>query len=386
MTWKNDYLMIEKKLIQTRRNLHKNAEIGFELPKTRSIIKNYLESLDINYEENKGGIMGFLEGKNSQNTILLRADIDALPMSETTDLTFKSTTGNMHACGHDMHAIALLGTLHLLILNENLLNKNVVFLFQSNEEGGKGAKEALKNSIFTEIDIDEAFAVHVDAKAPLGMINYGYGKTFASSNNMKIILKGKSSHGARAYEGVDPLNGIVQIYSGLKNMIQNELNVFNHNIFAITAINTNDTYNIIPETATMNASLRTYDEQDRIYILERIENIVEKYSDALNLDYTIEMHSDIPEVITNKNYTDKILDRIRKEDDSICIADSNLIKMGSEDFAYISNRFPKCAYFFIGAGKSNLEGFEVGQHNSNVIFNEEAIFYEILTMIAAIKA
>ena len=370
-------LTIDKaKLINVRRELHKNAEVGFLLPKTRKIIKNYLDSLNIDYYENQGGIYGELLSINhpDEKFLLLRADMDALEMREQSGLAFQSKSDYSHACGHDIHTTILLGCLEYLKNHRERMNKNIVFLFQSNEEEGLGAKKALdgiEKNIGLE-KIDEVLALHVNAKSPLGIINYGYGKTFASNDNFKIAIEGLGGHAARPYETQDSLHAAAQLVCMLYSAFQRELNPFDHNLFSITSILCPENSNSIPQKVYILGTLRTYDEDKRRNILQRLRQITRSIATALRVKSDFLTLNSIPGVITNEKFTENILESIRKSN-QLNIGSSE-VKLGSEDFAYLSKVFPKCAYLFIGAGKNAKEGYNTGQHNPSVIFNEEAIF------------
>lgn len=376
----------KEKLISLRRMLHKNAEVGFDLPLTRSIVKENLDRLNLKYFENKGGIYGIINSPkcSKDNYTLLRADMDGLPMRELTDLEFKSQSECAHTCGHDIHTTALLGSLEYITENLDKLNKNIVFLFQSNEEGGKGAMEALKG-IEKEIGfekINEAFAQHVNAKSPLGTINYGYGQTFASNDTFEVTITGIGGHAARPFETKDPLNAAAHIVCMMYAMMQRESNPFEHNLFSITSIVNNETTNIIPDSVKILGSLRTYNRDQRNYLIKRLEEVAMGTAVTFSVKSEFKLTNSIPEVVTDKEFTDEVLEGIKKlEKYNVNVGE---VKLGSEDFAYISEKFPRCAYIFLGAGIDETRGLEVGQHNPKVVFNEEAIFIGINCILSLV--
>lgn len=244
-------------------------------------------------------------------------------------------------------------------------------MFQPGEEDGTGAKRMVEKGILDDRKINYALALHVDAKSPLGLIDYGYGSTFASNDNFEINIFGKGGHGARSYETIDPINVAFNIYNGLNNIINREIDPFNHTLFSITSIEAESTYNIIPDSAKMKGTFRTYNEKERKYLLERFENAVKMISNAFMAKSEYAIKSSVPSLNTSKKFTDELLNIIKDFD--IRINESPVIKRGSEDFSYVTEKIDSSAYLFIGAGKNKNEGYEYGQHNSKVIFNEEVL-------------
>ena len=294
-------------------------------------------------------------------------------MSEDNDLEFKSKKDNIaHCCGHDIHTAMLLGVAKILKDNESSLNGIVKFMFQPNEEGGGGAFDMIEDGILSNPKVDSVFAVHVDALTPMGKINYGYGSTFASNDNMDIRISGKSSHGARPHEGIDPINIAFQLYNLFQSYMTREKSPMDTVIFSVTSISSGNSYNIVPDFSLMKATLRTYSESVRKNTLGRFKEMADSLASMYNTKIDISINSSIPPLVTDKALTDRIKAFIPK-----CLSEKNVgsqvIKMGSEDFSYITEKIPNAAYFFIGAGKNEEEGYEHGQHTSKVIFNEDCM-------------
>ncbi len=363
---------LEDKLINIRRYIHKNAEVGYNTVKTSAFIEDKLKELNIKYRTIKDtGIVADIG--NGEKTLLLRADIDALPMYETNNLEFKSDKEISHCCGHDLHGTMLLGAAEILKANEDKLNGKIRLMFQPDEEGGMGAKTMLDNGLLDDLKINAVMAMHVDAKSPLGRLEYGYGKTFASNDSFEIEIKGEGGHGARAYETIDPINIAFQIYNGLTAVINREVDPFNHILFSITSIDAVSNFNIIKDNVVMKGTLRTFGEEQRIEILSRFKTVVENIASAFNGEANFNVVKSLPALETSKEFTDEILEIVNELNEHISIGDTPVVKRGSEDFSYITEKIKNNAYLFIGAGKNNKEGFEYGQHNSNVIFNEKVL-------------
>lgn len=363
---------IKEDLIKYRRFLHQNAEGGSEIRVTSNYVQSILDDLGIEYKvAGNNGIIGDI-GKGDK-TILLRADMDALPIIEDNDLSFKSITNYSHCCGHDLHTTMLLGAIRNLKKYENELNGRVRFMFQPDEEGGSGAKSIIEENLLDDISIDAALALHVDAKRPLGYLDYGKGQTFASNDSFEIIVTGKGGHGARAFETIDPINIAFNLYSSLYSMINREVNQSNMILFSITSVQAGNSYNTIPSSAIVKGTLRTYNEAQRLYVMERITDIVEQVPKVFKGNATIRIDKHLPPLETSPELTEEVLkyaeDIIHKD----MIHFEPIIKLGSEDFAYVTNKIKNSAYVFIGAGINSKEGYKYGQHSPNVIFNEDVL-------------
>ena len=371
-------------LVKIRRKIHENPEINFNLGNTRKITKEGLEKEHIVYIEEAGSILAEIEGESDKN-ILFRADMDALPMPELTDLKFKSKNNNAHCCGHDIHVTSLLGLLKYI--KRNKVKGTVYALFQADEEGGNGAKSVVESGLLDRYCFDKLFALHVDAKLPYKKVSYGKGQTFASNSNFNIKIIGKSSHGARAYEGIDPINIGLKLCEMFYSVLYRECNVFDHNIFSITSFNSGYSYNIVPNEANILATLRCYDLNSKQYIIKRFQDMVISFEKLYNIKIEFKIDKQIPSVVADLEFIEDILKSITNFEKNIyikSITDKPALKLGSEDFAFLSEKIKKSAYFFIGAGPSENESYAVGQHNSKVIFNERAILValELLITIA----
>lgn len=363
-------------LISIRRDLHSNAELGFNLPHTKKIITTFLNEHKIECEEFCGGIVGVL-GTNGP-LVMVRADMDALPMKELSELPFSSTGNVAHCCGHDIHTTILLGTLAYL-KDMNILRKiKILFVFQPDEEGGTGAKILIERGLFKKFGLPEyLLALHVDAKEPLGKLNYGSGKTFAGTDSLEIEVQGKGGHGARAFETKDPIFTLMCIYNELNLVISRKFNVFEHNILSITSLQAGNTYNIIPDNAKLLGTIRTYSNEERHRVLETVEKIASSVGKGLDNQVMVKFLNSVYPVITDAKLTARLIDHMRSKKIFTSISDTPTIKIGGEDYAFYADKIKKNSYVFIGAGNNKNEGYLIGQHNPHVIFNEKVIPFGI---------
>ena len=205
--------LIKDEIINYRRTIHKNPEVGAELPKTKAYVMEQLKKMGYEPKEIcESGIVATLEGNKSGKTFLLRADMDALPMKENNECDFKAENGCMHSCGHDMHTAMLLGAAKLLMQNKEQIEGTVKLVFQPDEEGFTGSKKMIQAGVLENPKVDAAMAMHVHSGTPSNVILCGLGTSIAGCNRFRIVVKGKGCHGAMPETGVDPINIAAHIY------------------------------------------------------------------------------------------------------------------------------------------------------------------------------
>ncbi len=367
-------LQLKDEINKNRRYLHQNAELGLDLPKTSAYIKEKLE--EMGYSVKTVGRCGLCVtvGKTGTKTILLRADMDALPLREESELPFSSKTDVAHCCGHDMHAAMLLGVSKILKDLESNLKGTVKLVFQPGEETGQGAQEMLDNGILDSPVPEAVLAMHVNAKAPAGRIDYGKGCTFCSNDNLEILVSGQGGHGARPHESIDPIKVAFHIYQALQTIRTSEINPMETMILTITSINGGNSYNSIPSSVLLKGTLRTYDEKVREKAVFKIKELSQSIAKAYSASAKVTFLESLPPMFCSKDFTDEILGYAADIVGNNSISNIPEIKMGSEDFALITSKYPDTSgYLFIGAGPDSNTGYLYGQHNPKVIFNEDVM-------------
>ncbi len=367
-----------------RRYLHQNAEIGFKLEKTTSYVRMNLENMGYKVKTIPiNGLTAMAGDPNKGPVLLLRADMDALPMREKSGLPFSASGSAAHCCGHDLHTAMLLGVAYILKEKEDDLQGAVKFMFQPSEEDGKGARSMVEGGILNDPQVDIALAMHVDARMPLAQIGYGIGCTFTSADSLKITVSGKSGHGARPQEAIDPINALIHIYTAFQAMMTREVDPKQIAILSVTSVKAGDTYNVIPESAVMKVSLRTVDEETRAKLLSRINTIATTVSAAFNTTVAIENIASVPPLFCSETLMKRVLPFAEKAIAGVGQQKTVQIqKMGSEDFSYVTNKIMESGYLFIGAGKDMKTPGPYGQHNNRVIFNEAVMPYGTAIMCA----
>ncbi len=361
-------------LKEWRRALHERAETGFALKETRKYVKEQLTLLGYEPKDcGKAGIVALI-GKKGARCVMLRADIDALPMYENTGLPFACKKGNMHACGHDMHAAMLLGAAKLLKEKESQLQAQVKLLFQPAEEILEGAQDCIKAGVLTEPRPQAAFALHVSTgnELPTGAVVLSTREISApAADYFEIRLKGKSCHGAMPDKGIDALNAAAHVVLALQTLSAREQAVESPFVLTVGKLQAGSAGNAIAENAQMQGTLRAYDEKTRAYIKERLGEIAKNTAKAFGAKASVRFLGGCP---TLKN--DVTLASFAEKEIKKLFGEKRLIKTdgrggGSEDFAYFSHELPSLL-LVIGAGEKK-KGFAYPLHHSKTDFDENAL-------------
>ena len=356
-------------LTQWRRDLHQMPETGIRLPQTMAYIRKQLEEMDIPYQYHEA--ISCIEATigTGGNCFLLRSDVDALPVAEEADVPFKSVNGNMHGCGHDLHGAILLGAAKLLKAYEQELPGTVKLLFQSGEEVFQGAKAAVDAGILEAPKVDAAFAMHVIAMMPVGVIMTGK-EAMSSVDGFKLTLTGRGGHGSMPESCIDPINAAVQVYLALQSLMAREVGGTEEAVLTIGQFAAGDVANVIPERAVLQGTLRTFHPQVRQRLTTRIQQISAGIAAAYRCQCQYEVLSSCPSVVTDDTLTARIEASIRKVVPQFHVM-GGAHGMGSEDFAEITSRVP-AGYFMMGAGPAE-ESKRLGQHNPKIEFNESVL-------------
>lgn len=360
---------MESELIAWRHTLHQIPELGTNLPETTAFIKEKLTAMGIEYTEYEScSCITAILGKGD-SCFLLRSDMDGLPMQEESCEPFASENGCMHACGHDLHATILLGAAKLLKKHEHELKGRVKLLFQSGEETFEGAKIMVENRVLENPHVDAAFAMHVASILPAGSIIYGP-YPMAAVYGFRIILTGKGTHGSTPQLGIDPINTGVHIYLALQELIAREVSPNEEAVLTIGRFDAGKVSNVIPERAILEGTLRTFKPEIREMLVKRIRETVESVAQTYRTEVNFEVLSDVPPVACDEKLNQEILDSIHDLDSSIRLLPLYHV-MGSEDFAFISEKVP-ATYLGLGAAIEDRSQW-LGQHNPKVRFTDECL-------------
>lgn len=357
-------------IVKDRRLLHSKPEVGMNLEHTQEYVFNRLTEMGYEPERIGGGVCA-LVGRPGK-TLLLRADMDALPMEEESGLPFASQNpGAAHCCGHDLHTAMLLGAAQILKEHEDELKGTVKLMFQPGEECLGGARAMIEGGILKNPDVDAAMAFHVNSGVPAGAVLAFKGPTAASSDSFTITVRGKGCHGSRPDEGIDPISIASHIHTALQELQARELKAGEIGVVTIGSIHGGTTFNIIPEEVTMQGTIRTFDNEVREKLRSRLQEICEGVARAFrgSAEVRFEPGYTVPMVCDPKLAEDlkRELTELFSEK-QVRFVDKSF--PGSEDFAFIAQKVP-AAFLVLGA---RVEGDEVyGQHHPKVQFNEKCL-------------
>lgn len=356
------------------RHLHKFPEAGMVLPETVAFIKKKLERTGIYYEDCGGGIIAFI-GKG-ERCVLLRADMDALEMREETGLEFASEGGNMHACGHDMHTAMLLGAARLLKDRENEIGGRVALCFQPGEETLTGAKSMLDRGLIERTGAEAAVMIHVMTATPFlcgTAIIPPKGVGAAGADFFRIDLIGKSCHGSTPHLGRDPVAALALIIQSLSSLTAREVKGGEGDVLTLGMIKGGEAPNVIPERISLWGTLRSYSDESRDFIKERLSHICAHTAKALRCRASVEFTSSAPSFVNDPHVRERAIRALRDARIPIYQVPMGEKGGGSEDFAYVSRRIPSLM-LCISAGNIS-EGYTEPLHSPRARFDEGALPY-----------
>lgn len=372
---------LQEEIVKDRRYIHQNAELGMDLPVTSAYVVKRLKEMGYEPELIAGsGVVALVGGKRPGKTILLRADMDALPIFEENDLEYKSKTENMHACGHDTHAAMLLGAAQLLKTHEDEIEGTVKLMFQPAEERLSGAKTLIEAGILEAPKVDAAAMVHIFSGMPMkaGTLVIAEGGYSTSSADMfHISIQGKGGHGAMPQDSVDPLNVAAHIFIALQEIIAREITPSNTAVVTIGQMHGGNAANIIPDTAFLEGSIRAFDKNDRELMRSRVVEISQGIASTFRAKATVDYRMECPSVYNDADFS-RLASSVNKEmlgeDNVITFADAfpGGKMTGSEDFGYISEKVPSLM-MALGGG-SPEEGYPYPQHHPKVNFSEDILY------------
>ena len=362
-------LELKDETIANRRHIHKNAETGLDLPKTKAYVMKKLTEYGLEPKDCGYGVTATL-GKGGK-VLLLRADMDALPMPEESGEEFACPTGKeAHTCGHDFHAAMLLTAAKMLKEKEDTLEGTIKFMFQPAEETFEGSKNMIENGILENPPVDAALAYHVSpGKMPIGLFMYNDKDTMMYSvDGFKITIHGKGSHGAYPHVGVDPINIGVHIHLALQELIARESDPTHSCVLTIGQFAGGTAANIIPETAVLQGTIRTNKPEARELLVRRMKEVAEKTAAVYNGTVDIEMISEVPPLICNPKLTDEVVGYMQELGIPGLTPYPGISASASEDFAVIAEKVPS-TFMYLSAGYTDERG-QYGAHNPKVQFNE----------------
>lgn len=365
---------LKEEVVDIRRDFHKYPELGFEELRTSAIVANYLEELGLDVKQGIAGtgVVGVLRGSGSNRTVLLRADMDALPIEELSDIPYRSQNpGKMHACGHDGHTAILMCTAKVLSRLSDELKGTIKFVFQPSEEKDPGgAIKMIESGVLENPKVDFAYGLHLGTIFDTGKIVIRSGVFMAEADRFIVKVKGKGSHGAYPHMSVDPIVIASNIVLALQTIVSRETDPLDSVVVSVGKISSGDVFNVIPETAYIEGTVRTLRREKAQQVKQSIQRIVQDISLAYGGESELEYNFGYPP-LCNDAFEVDFVKGVASEifgDESVLEAP---ISMGGEDMSYFLERVPG-AFFWLGAGNKD-KNRNYPHHSPYFDIDEEAL-------------
>lgn len=361
-----------ERIMEMRRELHRFPELGFKEFKTAEIIKKELDRIGIPYESEIAatGIVGLIKGKKEGKTVLLRADMDALPVEEESRCEFKSEiAGNMHACGHDGHVAGLLGAAMILNDLKDEIAGNVKLVFQPAEEGPGGADPMIKAGILENPKVDAAFGCHIWLACKAGQIMIKDGDMMSHTTSFDIMIQGVGGHGSQPEKTIDPIIIGSQIIINFQNIISRNISTLKPAVLSCCTIKAGEACNVIPDKLIIKGTIRTFDEELTNEIVDRMENIIKGITSSYGASYVFDVNRMYPALKNDHEMFElskKTLGKIVGEENVIVMEEP---LMGSEDFSYFGKKVP--SNFFLVGVRDAQEDIESMLHHPRLLWDEK---------------
>lgn len=368
---------------QLRRDFHRHPELGFEEVRTAGIVARELTKLGLEVSTGvaETGVIALLEGNHEGRTVLLRFDMDALPIDEETGADYASKNpGVMHACGHDGHTAIGLTIARLLRDHQKELSGRVKFVFQPAEEGLGGAERMVAQGVLEDPKPDVALAVHLWNEKPVGWFGITAGPVMAASDTFSIRLVGKGGHGANPHQTIDPVVAGAQIVTTLQSITARNVNPLKSAVISVTAIKAGQAFNVIPSEMELRGTIRTFESEVRQLVHDRFEGIVRGIAQTYGCGVEIDLKIVTPAV----NNDDDVVRRVRDAAAGTFSGhemDEDYRTMGSEDMAFLMQSTPG-GYFFVGSANP-AKGLDAAHHNPRFDFDENALPNAVALLVAA---
>jgi amidohydrolase len=376
-------------VVALRRDLHRRPELGLDLPATQARVLEALDGLPLTVTtgDRLSSIVADLDGGRPGPTVLLRGDMDALPMPEDTGLDFASeVNGAMHACGHDAHTAMLAGAARLLAARRGDIAGRVRFFFQPGEEGQGGARIALDEGVLDAADGGEAvswaFAVHQSPSIPSGMVATKGGPIMASADEMFVTVRGRGGHASMPHHGNDPIPVACEIVQALQTWVTRRVDAFTPAVVTVARIRAGTTTNVIPETARLDGTIRTVDRRVREEAHAAVRRIAEHVAAAHDMAAEVEIADGYPVTVNDPGAADDVLDTARwLVGDDLALAMPTPV-MGAEDFSYVTEKVPG-AMAFLGSRPAGMRPADVAPNHSNRMVMDEGAMTTGVALYAA---
>jgi amidohydrolase len=380
MTILEEARRIESYTVEQRRDFHRHPELGFEETRTAGIVAETLTDLGMDVMTGVGrtGVVGMLKGTQESPVLLMRFDMDALPIQEDTGVDYASENpGKMHACGHDCHVAVGLSVAKLLAEKKDTLPGTIKFVFQPAEEGQGGAREMVADGVLEDPRPDYSLAMHVWNEKPVGWYALTSGPSMAGAEVFSVRVTGKGGHGAAPHKSVDPLVAVAQMVTALQTIASRNISPLESAVVSVCEISGGTAFNIIPHEATFRGTIRTFKPEVFETVRQRFIEIVENTAAAMGCQAEVTLETITPPVINDPNLAALMTDVVLLVQPDARI-DGNHQTMGSEDFSYMMQDIPGC-FVMVGSANPDL-GLDYGHHHPRFNIDEACLPYAVAVM------
>ena len=363
-------------LVSLRREIHREPEVGLHLPRTQEKILDALDGLGLEITTGKSlsSVTAVLRGGEDGPSVLLRGDMDALPVEELTDLEYASTNGAMHACGHDLHVAGLVGAARLLAAQQRDISGNIVFMFQPGEEGDGGAGLMIEEGALEAAGERPvaAYGIHV-RPGPLGVFRTRPGTLMAGANELRITVHGSGGHGSQPHNALDPVPALVEIAAALQVMATRKFSVFDPIVLTVTQLEAGRAINVIPDTARLGASVRTLSAESVDRLIVETKALADGIASAHGCTAEVSFEILYPMTENDPSRTFEAMRELRELFGEERVIQSRDPLMGSEDFSLVLQKIPG-AFLFLGATPPEVDPATAAwNHSPRVLFDDSVL-------------
>lgn len=367
---------VQSDTVALRRAIHAEPELGLQTPKTMAKVRAALEGLPLEWKTGSSttGAIAVLRGARPGKTVLLRGDMDALPMPEDTGLPFKSKVdGTMHACGHDTHTAMLASAARLMCARRESLAGTVLFMFQPGEEGHHGARHMIDDGLLANPAPDAAFALHIMPNGPAGLFFSKAGPMLASADRLLVTVRGKGGHASMPHDTIDPVPVACEIVTALQVFLTRRVNIFDPAVLTIARIEGGTTNNVIPESASLLGTIRTLSEETRETVHAGITRVAQNIARAHECEAEVQIERGFPVTVCDARavaFAEKAVTELFGED-AWSTMESPV--MGAEDFSYVLQRHPGAMLFLGVCPEGQQWKMACPCHSNKMVLNESVL-------------
>jgi amidohydrolase len=381
-----DAAALKDQLIAWRRDLHQHPELSFEEHRTAGVVTTELRNLGLEVQSGVGqtGVVGLLEGNNDGPTVLIRCDMDALPIHEANAVPYVSANeGVMHACGHDGHTAIGMGVAHLLHQKRSQINGRVKFVFQPAEEIALGAQAMIADGVLNAPEPDVALGLHLWNTIPFGQVGITPGPIMAGADIFEITIQGAGGHGASPHETHDPLLAAAQLVTALQSIVSRNVDPLDTAVLSVTSISAGTAFNVIPHAAHLKGTIRTYRKETREHIITRMKDISHHVAQAMGCTAVVKVDYLTPPLNNDQHVTEKVQEALAPYIDQQHVRFDERT-MGAEDMAVFLDSVPGC---FLLVGSANAAaGLDYPHHHPQFDFDEAALPFGAALLASAAAA